>query len=519
MRNSIARRPRLRLIGLVLGAGLLLPACMQRIGSRPAAAPSHALAAPDAGLLRQQIGAVRTSLPPGESAYWLLSRSDAALTARASISDAAVSSLDVQYFIWHPDETGRLLMHRLLAAADRGVRVRFLLDDFAANGLDHELVALDHHPSIEVRIFNPWRHRRFRLIKAIEFIGRWGHLNHRMHNKIYVADNLVAILGGRNVGNRYFGFYDHFMQNDLDLMTAGPIVRDVAASFDLFWNSSLAYAVHQLPVRDPPDALLEMLRAEFDRVLASQRVPFEPYLLSADELEDYWREKAQGYMQGPGVLHYDLPFVYDTPPEQLYEDFREFIGSARREVLISSPYFVPEQAFVDQLGALVDRGVQVSILTNSLASNNHTVAHTGYRHWRRAVLRRGVQLFEFRYDAESRADYAIDPDSVRILGLHSKSAVVDGKQVLLGSPNIDPRSMRLNTELGVIIDDPELASLVAGLIRRDMRPANAWQVFLRDGRWLTWTSDEGTVKRQPANGFRQRGTEFFLNLLPLKGQL
>jgi putative cardiolipin synthase len=236
-------------------------------------------------------------------------------------------------------------------------------------------------------------------------------------------------------------------------------------------------------------------------------------------LQTYWSARARDYMHGPGELQFDLPAVYDIPPEQLYADFQKFIASAQRDVLISAPYFIPDREFVELLGELIARKVRVAVVTNSLASNNHTMAHTGYRRWRRAVLDVGAELYEFKYDASVKTEYALDPEQVEILGLHSKAVVIDGRYVFVGSPNIDPRSMRLNTELGIVVDDERLATQVAALIERDMAPDNAWQVTLRGRGWLTWTSAEGTVKRQPAAGFRQRGTEFFLNLLPLKGQL
>jgi putative cardiolipin synthase len=498
---------------------MLQAACAHWSASRPLMQRSEALPSPASGSLSEGLAPIGAQLGPDDSAFWLLSRGTDALTARAVISDAAESSLDVQYFIWQPDETGRLLMQKLLAAADRGVRVRLLLDDIATNGLDRELVALDHHRNFEVRIFNPWRHRKWRLVKAMEFLLRWSGLNHRMHNKIYVADGEVAILGGRNVGNRYLGFYDSFMQNDLDLMMAGSLVDEVSESFDLFWNSGLAYPAQALPVDDSPAQLLEQLRDEFAAVLERSGADFSPFIPERGALAAYWAARALDFQQGRGDLHFDLPYVEDAPPDQLYVDIREFISSARTEVLISSPYFVPDRDFVEQLGAMVSRGVRVVILTNSLASNNHTMAHTGYRHWRRAVLRKGVELYELRYDAEVKHEYAVDPDSVEVLGLHSKAVVVDGHSVFIGSPNIDPRSMRLNTELGVIVENEPLARQTAGLIERDIGGKNAWQVSLRGPGWLTWTSAEGTIKRQPAAGFRQRSTEFFLNLLPLKGQL
>jgi putative cardiolipin synthase len=187
-------------------------------------------------------------------------------------------------------------------------------------------------------------------------------------------------------------------------------------------------------------------------------------------------------------------------------------------VLISSPYFIPDRDFRDLIRALVGRGVRVAIVTNSLESNNHTVAHTGYRRWRREILAAGAELYELRADAEAIDLYATPPVSPGALGLHTKAVVVDGGACFIGSPNVDPRSMELNTEIGVVVESEELSARVRELIMRDMAPENAWAVAMDDEGWLTWTSERGTLTRQPARDFKQRVVEFFLNLIPLKKQ-
>jgi cardiolipin synthase C len=503
---------------LVLSIGLLLGGCISSLARLPHE-PSYAIAVPADGILKRFSDRLGAELPVSESAYWLLDRNDEALSARLAIADSAVSTLDVQYFIWQPDESGRLLLERLIKAADRGVRVRVLLDDFAVNGLDPELVALDAHPHIEVKVFNPWHHRKWRIIKAAEFFLRIGDLNHRMHNKVFVADNRFGIVGGRNIGNRYFGLDEIFVQNDLDLMAAGPLVEEMSASFDLFWNSGAAYPARALlPGRDGSRLYTEFV-AEVDGDVRAGATLLGSFPLQPVNWGGYLERLMTSYSHGEAELQFDLPSVSSTPPEQLYADFREYLTTARSEVLISSPYFIPDQAFIDELAELVARGVRVAIVTNSLASNNHAVAHTGYKHWRRAVLKIGVELYELRPDAATKNLYATPPVTVQTLGLHSKAVVIDRQSVFIGSPNIDPRSMRLNTELGAILEDPELAGEVGELLDRDMESENSWQVTLRKGRWLTWTSNEGVLRRQPAAGFRQRSVEFFLNLLPFKGQL
>lgn len=484
----------------------------------PPVEASYTLEAPAGAPLDRWSDRVVADLPNGDSAYWLLARSDESFKARLAVVDSARSTLDVQYFIWQPDESGRLLMKHLLLAADRGVRVRLLLDDFAVNGLDAELAALDAHPQIEVRVFNPWRHRRWRLVKAAEFLVRMRVLNHRMHNKVLAGDDRFAIVGGRNIGNRYFGLDEDFVENDLDVMTAGPVVDEIEASFDLFWNSGVVYPAGALVEQGQAPRLYDMLESRIDATLAASGEKLEAFPMESADWSAYFGALAKTFTHGPGRLEFDSPFVKTAAPNQLYAEFREYLASARDEVLISSPYFIPDREFVRELGALVARGVRVAIVTNSLASSNHTVAHTGYKHWRKAVLGLGVELYELKPDAASIDRYATKPVDVRNLGLHAKAVVVDRKSTFIGSPNIDPRSMKLNTELGVIIDDPEISAEVAALLSGDMDGANAWRVMLANGR-LTWHSDAGTLRRQPAAGFTQRSVEFFLNLLPFKGQL
>ncbi|HLF12843.1 MAG TPA: phospholipase D-like domain-containing protein, partial [Gammaproteobacteria bacterium] len=219
---------------------LTLCACV-RLTERPDLPTQHTLPKAARGTLQEHGDRIQARLGPGESAYWLLDRNERALTARLALTDEAFASLDVQYFIWQQDATGILMAGRLLDAADRGVKIRLLLDDFGVASSRSEILHLDSHPRIEVRVFNPWANRIWRFTKGVEFLFRWGTLNRRMHNKTYIADNRFAIVGGRNIGDRYFGLFERFVQDDLDVLVAGPLVSEISASFDLYWNSGNTY--------------------------------------------------------------------------------------------------------------------------------------------------------------------------------------------------------------------------------------------------------------------------------------
>ena len=496
---------------LAAGACAQLPATVE-------APPELALPPSEAGGLAEAARRVEAVLPPGHSAHWLLDRNELAYVARLALTDRAVASLDIQYFIWQEDATGYLLARRLLQAADRGVKVRLLLDDFDVVRESNIVVLLDAHPRIEVRVFNPWM-RHAAVGKLFEFLFRWGTLNHRMHNKTYIADGRFAIVGGRNIGDRYFGLYERFVQNDLDVLVAGPVVQDVAASFDAYWNSELTHPVAALGRMPEEELDPAFTRESLDAAVAARAETLAAFPLEPASWDEYLGELPATLASGRAELLVDEPAVHLRPPLALYERFLELLAGAEREVLISSPYFVPDPAFMALMERLTARGVRVALVTNSLATNNHTVAHTGYRRWRRDALAAGMELYELRDDAEILQLYRTEPVRPGFVGLHSKAVVIDGRTTFIGSPNVDPRSMVHNTEIGIVTDSPLLAERLGDLIRRDMAPQNAWRVTMDEEGWLTWSGNPETLRRQPAMGFKQRLIEFVLNLLPLKKQV
>src|SRR5690606_36568978 len=298
--------------------------------------------AEEGALARLAVG-VEAQLGDGESAFWLLDDNADSLRIRIALAELAEETLDIQYFIWQDDRTGRLLMQHVLDAADRGVRVRFLLDDLAVAGRDGELAALGAHPRIEVRLFNPWRVRS-PVGRPLEFVARMNVLNHRMHNKVFVADGRFGIVGGRNIGDRYFGVYERFVQNDIDLLIAGPVLADVIDAFDLYWQSPLSRAV---PARRDASAadLVDALRERNGASIAENARDLSAFTAPAFGWQDWVQAFFAAPMRGEGDVLVDSPNVDEHWPVQLYARFKTHVARAEQDVILSSPYLVPDRSF------------------------------------------------------------------------------------------------------------------------------------------------------------------------------
>ena len=457
----------------------------------------------------------------GMSGFFKLFRNDDAMRWRLLLADMAEETLDIQYFIWKGDASGDLLLDRVIKAADRGVRVRILVDDIYVIGADRSVAALSQHPQIEIRLFNPMEGRSSStLLFVLEYLGSFKQLNHRMHNKLIVADNRFAIVGGRNIGNEYFGLNPKQNFTDFDVLAVGPVAKKVSASFDIYWNNQWAYPGEALLQNYKDRDLLPELRAE----LQDQLVKNERLLVEFQQQNEDWNKLlsklARDLDAGTATVIYDEPLVGEViPPVQLVETLGELAVNAQRELLISTPYFIPHEDFYQAVPDLISRGVRVVILTNSLGSTNHPIVHSGYKKHRKKVIEMGVELFEMRHDANARGKFDTPPVQSKAFGLHAKYIVIDRKVTFVGSLNLDPRSIYINTEMGLIIDSTDLAEAVAEEFEEEMKPENSWQVLLDDKDRLFWKSGDKVIHREPARTFWQRFQSGFFGLFSLDDQL
>ena len=463
----------------------------------------------------------RATTHPGKSGFYALPDADAAFAARALLAAAAERSLDVQYYIWHGDQTGTLLFEALWQAAERGVRVRLLLDDNNTGGLDDTLAALDAHPNIEVRLYNPVLHRGFR---PINYVTDFRRVNRRMHNKSFTADNQATIVGGRNVGNEYFGAGSGVVFADLDVIAIGPVVREVSTAFDLFWNSQSAYPAAALIGSAGADAA-SVLKAQFGQVRADP--------VSRNYIEALGRApQVRELLSGNLALEWaDAQLVHDDPAKTLDTSGRtdilllsgllQSLARPERSFDLVSPYFVPGKEGTAVFAALAARGVQVRILTNSLAATDVSAVHAGYAKRRHDLLRAGVKLYELKPSAVAEA-----PETKhKVLGsssasLHAKTFALDHSRIFVGSFNFDPRSALLNTELGLLIDSPALAARLDAAFDNDL-PKAAYEVRLSaDGDDLEWIAQtpagEQRYTREPGAGFWRRAAVGLMSILPIE---
>jgi len=467
----------------------------------------------------------------GDSGFRLLTNATNALMSRIALADHAAHSIDLQYFIFQNDATGRLVAQRLLAAADRGVRVRMLIDDYALNDEYDLLDALDAHANIEVRVFNPFPTRaKFLPAKAVQMALQWRRLNRRMHNKSFVIDNNVAVIGGRNIGDAYFDAADTNNFRDLDVIAIGPVVAEASHSFDAYWNSDAAIPVaasgrKRDPQRDLSrirDALAHEARAFAQSDYAQAAIEEFPRGPTADRTGSWFWGNAELLADQPEKIEAN----HDEPALRIGPKLKQVVDTAQHELLATSPYFVPGVEGTKYLSDLAQRGVSVKVLTNSLAATDEPAAHAGYAHYRRDLLNGGVQLYELHpIPGTVQASTAYGTSSG--ISLHAKSIVVDRRYVFIGSMNMDQRSKLLNTEMGVIVDCPGLAEAVGEFFDRASAPANAFQVELKDaphGRPdMVWVTQENgamqTFEHEPGASAHRKLESLLLRMLPLDSLL
>jgi putative cardiolipin synthase len=442
----------------------------------------------------------------GEAGFRLVVEGMEAFVIRAQSANMAARSIDVQSYIWHADATGRHLAQLLLAAADRGVRVRLLVDDLDARAKNDGFGALAAHANIEVRLFNPFATRSGGLRLAGEGLRDFGRINRRMHNKSWIADNRIALVGGRNLGDEYFTASDEVNFVDLDFAMIGPVVRDVTASFDRFWNSSAAWPLEVLDAESVGEPALVKLRAKLDEYTAgAQQGEYAQALRANDGI----RRLIAGDWALQWVSKYR--FVSDDPDKVTMQEkdaaravvaaaVLEQMRNAHSSLEIISPYFVPGDLGSDVLIARAQAGATVQVLTNSLAANDVATVHGGYSRHRKALLEGGVQLFELKPLAGDQPSSFSGSSGA---SLHTKALAADGNMVFVGSYNLDPRSTWLNCEQGVLVEDAALAAQLSEIFRLQSAANRAWKVSLDAGD-LRWNDGGETLDSEPsASGWRK----------------
>ncbi|GAA5093103.1 phospholipase D family protein [Paenalcaligenes hermetiae] len=486
--------------------------------------PSQAISAEEAANTR--LGQALQPLinaHPGLSGVRALPDAHDAFAVRALLIHAAEKSLDVQYYIWRADTTGMMLLQNLHNAAERGVRVRLLLDDNGIRKLDRELALLNTHPNFEVRLFNPFVIRR---PKAIGYLTDFYRLNHRMHNKSFTVDNMATVVGGRNIGDEYFGATDQTLFADLDVLAFGAVVQDVSYDFDRYWASPLAYPIDQIVKLKPTDTLddldlgqvlkqnpdrtqryLHVLRdTELVQELLQQRLDVEwvkTEMVSDDPI------KAEGKANAKQMLSYQLHHAIGTPALQ---------------VDLISPYFVPTKTGVRGFERLRQKNIPVRILTNSYEATDVAAVHAGYIKRRKAMLRAGIEIYELKKLSSGNLNKkGKNPFGSSGSSLHAKTFAMDGERVFIGSFNFDPRSANLNTELGFVIHSPTLAQEISRLFSERI-PYSSYRLALNEHNKLIWLEQEedGSVithTTEPGTSLFSRWWMRFMSKLPIEWML
>jgi putative cardiolipin synthase len=504
----------------LLGVTLALTGCAS-LGPRGDLPVQQALPAGSGTRLDSVIGAAEDN-HPGQSGFRLLREGPEAFAVRALSARAAGRSIDVQTYIWHADLTGSYLALALLEAADRGVKVRLLVDDMDARGSNRAFAALAAHEHIDVRMFNPTAARAGKLAFALEALGSAKRINRRMHNKSWIVDNRIAVVGGRNLGDEYFGASEEVNFVDLDFALTGPIVREASASFDRYWNSPLAYPMELLDPEAVTAQALEELRARAAPLAEAAKNSKYAAGLRDDA-------SVRRIVSGDWPLQWSskFRFVADDPLKALDRGegpngslvlgtLAPAIRAVTSSVTIISPYFVPGERGTEFLVDVDKSGAAVRVLTNSLAANDVALVYGGYSEARPRLLEGGVELWELKPAPGSGVRSSLFGSSGA--SLHTKALVLDRRVSFVGSYNLDPRSTSLNCEQGVFVDDAEIAAQLEQSFAVDSAGDRAWSVTLDDGR-VRWSDGSRTWTSSPEATMGRRFQAWLARVLPLESQL
>lgn len=499
---------------------------------------THALPASADTPLREALAPLEAKHPQ-QSGFRVLSNGTDALQMRIALARAATKTLDMQYYIANEDTTGKLLLGAALYAADHGVRVRMLVDDLNFKDIDRTMAGLNSHDNIEVRVFNPFGSAQEGMFeRTANVFTQIGHFTRRMHNKAMIADNQLAIVGGRNLGDEYFSASETLQFRDLDVLAAGPIVADVSASFDDYWNSDLAYPLRALNKQKFDPKELDQTRDDLRQHWRTNADPYNAKPLNATPLAAQITSEQLGLTWASAEFRADLPEKIEHPSPDYVSPplarLRELMHDAQHDFLIVSPYFVPHASGVQAAGELTHRGIRIAVLTNSLAATDAVAVQAGYSPFRVPLLKAGVELYEFRSHQDSPTVGLVGSRSRA--SLHAKTYVIDHQILVIGSMNLDPRSANLNTELALVIHSPELANQVAKIFERATQPDQSYHVTLADPAQLAylrsigaplsplvWTDVENGQTRtyifDPQAGFYRNALTGLFSLLPVNSEL
>lgn len=452
---------------------------------------------------------------PELNGFYPLTQGKDAFGARLVLMDVAETSIDAQYFLMKPDDAGLVFSSKLLHAAERGVRVRFLLDDIFTTADDVDLALLSRHPNVELRIFNPISRKG---IYAFNYAGNFKLANRRMHNKSLTVDNQVSIVGGRNIAAEYFQLETSGEFFDFDMMAAGPIVQEISASFDDYWNHPLAIPFEALNSQQE-NAEMEKRSSSAKERLAQSGDSIYADAINGEVMRLLINGEAEPFLANARM-------IVDSPDKLLKEISREnkvvineigaVLNQAEREILFFTPYFIPGKAGVEFLRDLVNRGVHVVVVTNSLGTNNHTAVHSAYSRYRKDILEAGIELWEARADA---AKITAPDGSTQLekMTLHTKGILIDRERLFVGSLNLDPRSTDINTEMGLLIDSKEMVTQATENVKRKI-PQMAYRLELDDNRNIIWKATiDGTEvieTNEPQTSAWRRFQSWFLKIAP-----
>ncbi len=455
----------------------------------------------------------------GKQSFFLpLAHGSDAYGARLRLIDAAEESIDLQYFLMKDDIVGAMMTAKLIEAADRGVKVRFLLDDIFTTINDVDLFVLDEHENIEVRLFNPIARRG---IKHLNYLWNFARANRRMHNKSFTADGSFTIVGGRNLAAEYFSLSDDTEFFDLDVLAVGPVVKEVAATFDSFWNFPKALGIEHLRGK-PTSAQKERARDMIANVMSGDGAAIYQDAVNSRKLLQLIDGDAGGFVAAADLMAEKpekLKSAVNDENGRLIRDLGAFMLNAEREIVIFSPYFIPTRSGMDFIQSIRDKGVRFKVVTNSLASTNHVAVHGAYEKYRKSLLAMGVEIFEARPDAFQLIEQ--ESGGMQRTTMHTKLLMIDRRFLFIGSLNMDPRSIVINTEMGIMIDSPEMAeAMVADM--RDTFDEVVYRLALNEAGKLRWYSlENGELiehHKEPQTSWWRRLSANIFKILP-EGQL